>query len=63
MPSTESGKSSPRRALSKLRRTKGPSVSTNWLANGSGDSEDIAETGGLRASMDVAIDKFKERTK
>ncbi|KAK0894868.1 hypothetical protein LTR02_012076 [Friedmanniomyces endolithicus] len=63
MPSTESGKSSPRRALSKLRRSKGPSVSTNSLANGSGDSEDNAENGGLRASMDVAIDKFKERTK
>ncbi|KAK1085592.1 hypothetical protein LTR48_004392 [Friedmanniomyces endolithicus] len=63
MPSTESGKSSPRRALSKLRRTKGPSVSTNSLANGSGDSEDNAENGGLRASMDIAIDKFKERTK
>jgi len=38
-------------------------VSTNSLANGSGDSEDNAENGGLRASMDIAIDKFKERTK
>ncbi|TKA82635.1 hypothetical protein B0A55_00751 [Friedmanniomyces simplex] len=63
MPSTDSGKASPRRALSKLRRNKGPSVSTNSLASGSGDGEENAENGGLRASMDIAIDKLKERTK
>jgi len=38
-------------------------VSTNSLANGSGDSEEGVDNGDRRASMDVAIDKFKERTK
>lgn len=64
MPATEQGTPSPRGALSKLRRNKGPTnASTSSLANGSGDGEDSSEGGGLRASMDAAFEKVKERTR
>ncbi|KAK4893045.1 hypothetical protein LTR27_008582 [Elasticomyces elasticus] len=63
MPSTESGRASPIRALSRLRRNKDPSTSSISLASGSGDGEESAEAGGMRATMDAAMSKLKERTK
>lgn len=63
MAATESGTPSPRGALSKLRRNKGlASASTNSLVSGDGD--DSSENGsGIRASIDAAVDKVRERTR
>ena len=62
MPSTELQTPSPRN-LSRLRRNKDvANASTNSLASGSADGDDSSE-GGLRASMDAALDKVRERAR
>ena len=53
---------SPRRTLSKLRRNRSPNnTSSSSLANSTAD--DSSEAGGLRASLDAAVGKVKERTR
>jgi len=56
---------SPRGALSRLRRNKGPgNASSQSLASAPADDNDSSEgAGGLRASMDAAVGRVKERTK
>ncbi|KAK5128029.1 hypothetical protein LTR85_005146 [Meristemomyces frigidus] len=68
MPTTEPNAPSPRGALSRLRRNKpGANASTNSLGNASADGDESESGGGggqgLRASMDAAIEKVKDRTK
>lgn len=65
MPSTETGTSSPRGALSRLKRNKGlVNASNNSLGAGSADGDDYSEGGkGIRASMDAALEKVKDKTK
>lgn len=64
MPATELGKPSPRGALSKLRRNKGlADASTNSVASAPVEGDDSSESTGLRASMDAAFGKVKERTR
>ncbi|KAK4546674.1 hypothetical protein LTR36_001892 [Oleoguttula mirabilis] len=64
MAATESNAPSPRGALSRMRRNKGTAnTSTNSLGTGSADGDDPESGGGLRASMDAAIEKVKDRTK
>ena len=61
----DQGAPSPRGALSRLRRNKGPAnASTNSLASASADDNDSSEGGGgLRASMDATLERVKSRTK
>ncbi|KAI7329283.1 hypothetical protein KC315_g6232 [Hortaea werneckii] len=63
MPTIEHNTASPRRTLSKLRRNKGvANASTNSLASGSADGDDSSE-GGLRVSMDAALEKVRGRAR
>lgn len=64
MPATEPNTPPPRGALSRLRRNKGlANASANSFGAGSTDGDESEPGGGLRASMDAAIGKVKERTK
>lgn len=55
---------SPRGSLSKLRRGKGPTNSSSHsLLAGSPDGDDSSEGAGIRASVDAAIDKVKQRAR
>lgn len=55
---------SPRGSLSKLRRNKAPTNSSSHsLLTGSADGDDSSEGAGLRASVDAAIDKVKQRAR
>ena len=64
MAATEAGTDSPRGALSKLMRGKGKAnISTNSLGAASTEGGDVESNGSLRASVDAAIGKVKDRAR
>ena len=64
MLSTETGTASPRGTLSKLMRNKGkPDASAGTLGAPSADGDDAESHGGLRASVDAAVGKMKDRAR
>ena len=64
MLSADRGSPSPRRSYGKLRRNKGlDEARTDSMASSSADGDDGIESGGLRASVDGAMDKVKKRVR